>query len=159
MISGASSAPIRRRRIWISAEKALMAEARRISFARRLSGYVPAVELPAAPVVEGRRIRTAGVPLEAEGLKAEVGSRCVVINETPQGEEGVEAEVVGLAGSKSYLMPVDRMQSMQPGAREVPSAGGGNLPKGSDMHGRVLVGIGLPPDGMCGFGCCDWVSV
>src|SRR5690554_6986149 len=136
-----------------------MAEARRISFARRLSGYVPAVELPAAPVVEGRLIRMVGLTLEAEGLKAQVGSRCVVINETPQGEERVEAEVVGFAGSKIYLMPVDRMQSMQPGARVVPSAGGGKLPMGSGMLGRVLDGIGRPLDGKGAFVCEDWVSL
>ncbi|NLC00594.1 MAG: flagellar protein export ATPase FliI [Pseudomonas formosensis] len=136
-----------------------MTEARRISFARRLSGYVPAVELPAAPVVEGRLIRMVGLTLEAEGPKAQVGSRCVVINETPQGEERVEAEVVGFAGSKIYLMPVDRMQSMQPGARVVPSAGGGKLPMGSGMLGRVLDGIGRPLDGKGAFVCEDWVSL
>ena len=131
----------------------------RISFARRLAGYGAAVELSAAPVVEGRLIRMVGLTLEAEGLQAQVGSRCVVINETPQGESRVEAEVMGFAGSKIYLMPVDRMQGLQPGARVVPSAGGGKLPMGSDMLGRVLDGIGRPLDGKGQFICEDWVDL
>src|SRR5690606_19298349 len=131
----------------------------RISFARRLAGYSAAVDLPAAPVVEGRLIRMVGLTLEAEGLQAQVGSRCVVINETPQGENRVEAEVVGFAGSKIYLMPVDRMEGMQPGARVVPAAGGGKLPMGSDMLGRVLDGIGRPLDGKGPFACEDWVDL
>ena len=131
----------------------------RISFARRLAGYGAAAELPAAPVVEGRLIRMVGLTLEAEGLQAPVGSRCVVINETPQGETRVEAEVMGFAGSKIYLMPVDRMQGLQPGARVVPSAGGGKLPMGSEMLGRVLDGIGRPLDGKGQFKCEDWVDL
>ncbi|SDR93002.1 flagellum-specific ATP synthase [Halopseudomonas litoralis] len=136
-----------------------MGNPERISFARRLSRYAVAAELPAAPVVEGRLIRMVGLTLEAEGLQAPVGSRCVVINETPQGETRVEAEVMGFAGSKIYLMPVDRMQGLQPGARVVPSAGGGKLPMGGDMLGRVLDGIGRPLDGKGAFKCEDWVDL
>ncbi|WP_319021367.1 flagellar protein export ATPase FliI [Pseudomonas sp. FME51] len=136
-----------------------MGRPERISFARRLSRYTVATELPAAPVVEGRLIRMVGLTLEAEGLQAAVGSRCVVINETPQGETRVEAEVMGFSGSKIYLMPVDRMQGLQPGARVVPSAGGGKLPMGSDMLGRVLDGIGRPLDGKGAFKCEDWVDL
>lgn len=136
-----------------------MGRSERISFTRRLSRYTSATELPATPVVEGRLIRMVGLTLEAEGLQASVGSRCVVINETPQGETRVEAEVMGFAGSKIYLMPVDRMQGLQPGARVVPSAGGGKLPMGGDMLGRVLDGIGRPLDGKGAFKCEDWVDL
>src|SRR5690606_40963554 len=121
-----------------------MARLERVSFARRLAGYTAATELPAAPLVEGRLIRMVGLTLEAEGLQAPVGSRCVVISESLQGETRVEAEVMGFAGSKIYLMPVDRMQGLQPGARVVPAAGGGKLPVGSGLLGRLLAGIGRP---------------
>lgn len=131
----------------------------RISFSRRLQPYMAAAELPAAPVVEGRLIRVVGLTLEAEGLQAAVGSRCVVINETPQGETRIEAEVMGFSGSKVYLMPVDRMQGLQPGARVVPAAGGGKLPMGKAMLGRVLDGIGRPLDGLGNFVCDDWVDL
>ena len=52
----------------------------RISFARRLAGYVEAINLPSQPVVEGRLLRMVGLTLEAEGLRAAIGSRCLVIN-------------------------------------------------------------------------------
>ena len=66
----------------------------RISFARRLAAYEPALTLPDDPVVEGRLIRMVGLTLEAEGCKAPVGSRCLVISETPQGPSQIEAEVI-----------------------------------------------------------------
>lgn len=136
-----------------------MAQPERISFVRRLQPYLAATQLPAAPVVEGRLIRVVGLTLEAQGLQAAVGSRCVVINDSPQGETRVEAEVMGFSGSKVYLMPVDRMQGLQPGARVVPAAGGGKLPMGYDMLGRVLDGIGRPLDGLGNFICDDWVDL
>src|SRR5690606_38556621 len=128
-------------------------------FARRLAGYTGAVELHPAPVVEGRLIRMVGLTLEAEGLQAQVGSRCVVINETGHGESRGEAEVMGFARSKIHLIPVGPMPGLQPGARVVPSAGGGQLPMGSDMLGRVLDGIGRPLDGKGQFICEDWVDL
>ena len=136
-----------------------MSKAQRISFARRLSGYQQALHLPAQPVVEGRLIRMVGLTLEAEGCKAPVGSRCLVISDTLQGESQIEAEVMGFAGSKIYLMPVDRLEGLQPGARVVPSAGGGKLPMGFAMLGRVVDGIGRPLDGKGNFKAEDWVDI
>lgn len=136
-----------------------MSKPERISFARRLSGYQQALQLPSQPVVEGRLIRMVGLTLEAEVCKAPVGSRCLVISDTLQGESQIEAEVMGFAGSKIYLMPVDRLEGLQPGARVVPSAGGGKLPMGFSMLGRVVDGIGRPLDGKGGFKAEDWVDI
>jgi flagellum-specific ATP synthase len=131
----------------------------RVSFARRLGRYPAALRLPTEPVVEGRLIRMVGLTLEAEGCKAPVGSRCLVISEGPQGQTQIEAEVMGFAGSKIYLMPVDSLQGLQPGARVVPSAGGGKLPMGNQMLGRVVDGIGRPLDGKGPFKADDWVDL
>ena len=136
-----------------------MSRPERISFARRLSRYQSALQLPAQPVVEGRLIRMVGLTLEAEGCKAPVGSRCLVISETAQGQTQIEAEVMGFAGHKVYLMPVDRLEGLQPGARVVPSAGGGKLPMGTSMLGRVVDGIGRPLDGKGSFAADDWVDL
>ncbi|OWL91147.1 flagellar protein export ATPase FliI [Halopseudomonas aestusnigri] len=136
-----------------------MSKPQRISFVRRLSGYQQALHLPAQPVVEGRLIRMVGLTLEAEGCKAPIGSRCLVISDTLQGESQIEAEVMGFAGSKIYLMPVDRLEGLQPGARVVPSAGGGKLPMGFAMLGRVVDGIGRPLDGKGNFKAEDWVDI
>lgn len=131
----------------------------RISFAKRLARYSAALTLPDEPVVEGRLIRMVGLTLEAEGCKAPVGSRCMVISETPGGHSQIEAEVMGFSGSKIYLMPVDSLQGLQPGARVVPSAGGGKLPMGFSMLGRVVDGIGRPLDGKGAFKADDWVDL
>lgn len=80
----------------------------RTSFARRLSAYQDALSLPVQPVVEGRLLRMVGLTLEAEGLKAAVGSRCLVLNEDSSHPIQVEAEVMGFSGNKLYLMPVGR---------------------------------------------------
>ena len=136
-----------------------MSQLERISFARRLSRYQGAIKLAADPVVEGRLIRMVGLTLEAEGCKAPVGSRCQVISDTPNGQSSIEAEVMGFSGNKIYLMPVDRLEGLQPGARVVPSSGGGKLPMGSAMLGRVVDGIGRPLDGKGSFKAEDWVDL
>ncbi|MFZ2288179.1 MAG: flagellar protein export ATPase FliI [Halopseudomonas yangmingensis] len=136
-----------------------MKGAERISFSRRLQGYGEAVQLPEQPVVEGRLIRMVGLTLEAEGCKAPVGSRCLVISETAAGSSRIEAEVMGFAGNKIYLMPVDSIQGLQPGARVVPAAGAGKLPMGFSMLGRVVDGIGRPLDGKGNFKPDDWVDL
>ncbi len=137
-----------------------MSRLERISFAKRLATYPDALTLPHEPVVEGRLIRMVGLTLEAEGCKAPVGSRCVVISDTPQGgRTQIEAEVMGFSGSKIYLLPVDSLQGVQPGARVVPSKGGGKLPMGNAMLGRVVDGIGRPLDGKGDFKADDWVDL
>ena len=82
-----------------------------------------------------------------------------MISETAQGQSQIEAEVMGFAGHKVYLMPVDRLEGLQPGARVVPSAGGGKLPMGAAMLGRVVDGIGRPLDGKGSFAADDWVDL
>ena len=78
----------------------------RTSFAKRLGGYAEATELPGQPILEGRLLRMVGLTLEAEGLRAAMGSRCLVINDDSYHPVQVEAEVMGFSGSKIFLMPV-----------------------------------------------------
>ena len=66
----------------------------RTSFAKRLGGYVEATELPGQPILEGRLLRMVGLTLEAEGLRAAMGSRCMVINDDSYHPVQVEAEAV-----------------------------------------------------------------
>src|SRR5690606_4850076 len=89
----------------------------------------------------GRLVRATGMVLEAVGLKLPVGSSCVI--ELPQhGEALVEAEVVGFAGDITYLMPLDAVQGLVPGARVMPLNDGHNdsrrFPLGETLLGRVL---------------------
>ena len=78
----------------------------RVSFAKRLANYSEAVTLPTQPQVEGRLIRMVGLTLEAEGLRAALGSRCLVINDDSYHPVQVEAEVMGFSNGKIFLMPV-----------------------------------------------------
>ena len=68
-------------------------------------------------VVEGQLKRVVGLTLEAEGCQVEVGGRCQV--ETANGRN-IEAEVVGFAGDRAFLMPTGEMSGLLPDARVVP---------------------------------------
>ena len=131
----------------------------RTTFARRLAGYQQAVSLPSRPVVEGRLLRMVGLTLEAEGLSAAVGSRCLVMNGDRHHPLEIEAEVMGFSGSKTYLMPVGSLAGIAPGARVVPLADSGRLPMGKSMLGRVLDGTGKPLDGKGRMRAEDWVPM
>ncbi|WAJ36068.1 flagellar protein export ATPase FliI [Pseudomonas sp. GOM7] len=131
----------------------------RISFARRLDAYVDAISLPSQPVVEGRLLRMVGLTLEAEGLRAAIGSRCLVINSDSYHPVQVEAEVMGFSGGKIYLMPVGSLAGIAPGARVVPLPDTGRLPMGMSMLGRVLDGAGRALDGKGGMKAEDWVPM
>lgn len=93
--------------------------------------------------VAGRLIRVVGLTLEAVGVKAPVGSQCLV--ETSQGD--LIAEVVGFEQDKTYLMPEESLQGVLPGARVVPLATKARLPFSMDLLGRVIDGVGKPIDG------------
>ena len=131
----------------------------RTSFAKRLSGYAEATELPGQPILEGRLLRMVGLTLEAEGLRAAMGSRCLVINDDSYHPVQVEAEVMGFSGSKIFLMPVGSLAGIAPGARVVPLADTGRLPMGMSMLGRVLDGAGRALDGKGGMKAEDWVPM
>jgi flagellum-specific ATP synthase len=131
----------------------------RTSFVKRLGTYVPAIDLPRQPIVEGRLLRMVGLTLEAEGLRAAMGSRCVVINDDSDQPVQVEAEVMGFSGSKIYLMPVGSVSGIAPGARVVPLADTGRLPMGMSMLGRILDGAGRALDGKGGMKAEDWVPM
>ncbi|HTN31267.1 MAG TPA: flagellar protein export ATPase FliI [Pseudomonas sp.] len=131
----------------------------RTSLALRLAGYQQAVSLPSRPVVEGRLLRMVGLTLEAEGLSAAVGSRCLVMNGDRHHPLEIEAEVMGFSGSKTFLMPVGSLAGIAPGARVVPLADSGRLPMGKSMLGRVLDGTGKPLDGKGRMRAEDWVPM
>ncbi|SIQ95088.1 flagellar protein export ATPase FliI [Marinobacterium stanieri] len=96
------------------------------------------------PEVEGRVTRLIGLTLEAVGLKVALGDYCLV---SLQDEGEVEAEVVGFAGDRIYLMPLDSVDGLAPGAAVRPRVGASLVPVGFGLLGRVIDGIGRPLDG------------
>ncbi|QRX83161.1 flagellar protein export ATPase FliI [Glaciimonas sp. PAMC28666] len=109
----------------------------------------------------GRLTRAVGLVLEAVGLRLPVGSDCLI--ELPAGyaQRTTEAEVVGFAGDRVFLMPQREVAGLLPGARVYPlespvsrnhssntEPGTKRLPVGYGMLGRVVDAAGRPLDGL-----------
>ncbi len=116
--------------------------------------------------VSGRLVRVAGLVMEAEGLQLPVGNTCMVM--TPGGQR-VEAEVVGFAAERLFLMPTTDVFGLDPGAPVLsvdlsalspPRLGADFIPRrraqdrtrqvgvGPGLLGRVLDATGRPLDGL-----------
>jgi flagellum-specific ATP synthase len=96
-------------------------------------------------VVEGRITRIVGLTLEAVGCQAAIGSRCMIMNSP---DSHIEAEVVGFAGERTFLMPTGSIQGLLPNARVIPGEHAYELPVGDGLLGRVVDGTGSPIDGL-----------
>lgn len=94
--------------------------------------------------VEGRITRIVGLTLEAVGCQAAIGSRCLVKNSS---NSYIEAEVVGFAGERTFLMPTGSIQGLLPNASVIPGEQVYEVPVGDALLGRVVDGAGCPIDG------------
>jgi len=119
----------------------------------------------AVPEVRGTLTRLAGLVLEASGLRAPVGSQCIV---TSGQREPVLAEVVGFANDRAFLMPAGDVHGLCSGASVAPAppyvpvprlhaasaadfasdTGMLRLPLGAGLLGRVVDSQGQPLDRM-----------
>ncbi|MDX9707288.1 MAG: flagellar protein export ATPase FliI [Azospira sp.] len=120
----------------------------------------------AAPLLaSGHLTRINGLVMEAAGLKLPLGSSCRII---PASGAEVEAEVVGFAGEKLFLMPIEDVYGLSPGAQvlafethpPLPRIGqprpqlrraadqGKLMPVGHSLLGRVIDAGGRPLDGL-----------
>lgn len=115
----------------------------RRSLLERMAEYAPAEITPKQPEAEGRLTRLVGMTLEAVGLKVAVGHQCEVISSDGR---RIDAEVVGFSGKKIYLMPIQSVGGLQPGARVIPVANTEGMRIGPKLLGRVVNGLGQPLD-------------
>ncbi|MEH6625193.1 MAG: flagellar protein export ATPase FliI [Motiliproteus sp.] len=111
----------------------------------RIQSYAQEPLKPPRPVVEGRVTRLVGLTLEAKGCRAAVGEYCRI--EIDQ-DHTAEAEVVGFGQDSIFLMPLNRIDGLHPGAKVVPLGGSSRVPVGFNLLGRVLNGAGVPLDGL-----------
>lgn len=95
-------------------------------------------------LVEGRITRIVGLTLEAVGCQVAIGSRCLVESSS---RSYLEAEVVGFAGERTFLMPTGHIHGLLPNARVVPGDHIYEVPVGDGLLGRVIDGAGCPIDG------------
>ena len=117
--------------------------ARDLRLAARLSRIQP--ELAAHGLIrEGILRRAVGLTLEAIGCEAPLGATCKV---EVSGGGWVDAEVVGFAGERSYLMPSAELHGLPPNARVVPQRRRGGVEVGEGLLGRVIDSGGEPLDG------------
>jgi len=90
----------------------------------------------------GKLTRATGLVMEAVGLKLPIGALCIVERQTEQGIIPVESEVVGFNGQTLFLMPLEHVDGILPGARiyalQSDSHAGKQLPVGPHLLGRVL---------------------
>ncbi|AKJ31014.1 flagellar protein export ATPase FliI [Caldimonas brevitalea] len=118
---------------------------------------------PLALETQGTLVKVAGLVLEAAGIRVPVGSVCEVRME---GQPPVQAEVVGFAGDRAYLMPTGEVHGLASGARVVPMSSpiqppklgqashpwrrsedrSLHLPMGDGLLGRVVDSHGRPMD-------------
>ena len=98
---------------------------------------------PYQPKIAGRLVRMVGLTLEAVGINVKVGDRCMVER---KGAEDIEAEVVGFDEQRIFLMPIEQVDGLRPGARVWPLTMAADVPVGFNLLGRVLDGTGRPLD-------------
>lgn len=110
----------------------------------RLAAYREQAALPVRLAVEGRLTRMVGLTLEAVGSQAAIGARCMVVG--PNDYE-IEAEVVGFAGDRLFLMPIGDLQGLSANARVIPTDRVARAPVGETLLGRIVDGAGRPLDG------------
>lgn len=102
----------------------------------------------------GRLTRATGLVLEATGLHLPLGATCLIERQNGSATQEVESEVVGFNGEKLFLMPLEDVEGIIPGARVYArqttdgATQGKQLPLGPELLGRVLDGSARPLDGL-----------
>ena len=68
---------------------------------------------------EGKLKRVSGIVLEVEGLPMSIGAGATILSEL--GGKTYDAECIGFNGAITYLMPIDAMEGISPGALVYPT--------------------------------------
>jgi len=109
----------------------------------RIMPYIQRAEIDYEIIVEGQLSRMVGLTLEAIGCRAAIGSLCKI--ERGSGRS-IEAEVVGFAGERLFLMPTGSVYGLEPGCRVTPLGKNSLVKVGFGLLGRVLDGAGKALD-------------
>ncbi|HCR1907786.1 TPA: flagellum-specific ATP synthase FliI [Enterobacter kobei] len=100
----------------------------------------------------GKLLRATGLVMEAVGLKLPIGTLCLIERESGGETAFVEGEVVGFNDRILYVMPLENVEGILPGARVFAQPGtmtsGKQLPLGPGLLGRVLDASARPLDGL-----------
>ena len=84
----------------------------------------------------GRLTRATGLVLEATGLQLPLGATCVIERQDGGETREVESEVVGFNGQRLFLMPLEEVEGILPGARVyAKNISGDGLQSGKPLDG------------------------
>jgi len=114
-------------------------------WSERLARMTQRVEHTPTPQVQGVLTRMVGLTLEAIGCQASIGDLCQL---TARDGSQIEAEVVGFAGGRIFLMPTGDSHGLAPNAPVIPRMGAGTIPVGEALLGRIIDGAAQPLDGL-----------
>lgn len=91
----------------------------------------------------GRLTRATGLVLEATGLQLPLGATCVIERQDGNETREVESEVVGFNGQRLFLMPLEEVEGVLPGARVyAKNIAGEGLQSGKQLPlGPALLGV------------------
>lgn len=95
--------------------------------------------------ISGKIIKTQGLAVEAAGFTSAVGARCLVemANKSP-----IVMEVVGFQDERLFLMPIDAVEGLEPGAKVWPIKKNTQVAVGPELLGRVIDALGAPLDSL-----------
>mgnify|MGYP003867850747 CR=1 FL=1 len=88
----------------------------------------------------GHITRVVGLIIESKGPEVSIGELCYIKNNN----KSVKAEVVGFDDNHVLLMPIGKMEGINPGARVVATGEKLKIKVGEKMLGQILNGIGKP---------------
>lgn len=95
--------------------------------------------------IYGRLVRVSGLLLEVTGCRLSIGQSALV--EAGNGS-WLETEVVGFNQDRTFLMPLEQVTGLFPGARVSAQTKDSELTVGPTLLGRILDGLGRPLDGL-----------
>jgi flagellum-specific ATP synthase len=97
------------------------------------------------PKAYGKVVGVVGLVLEASMPQASIGDLCKIY--TGSGEGSIPAEVVGFRQGRTLLMPLGRVEGIQPGSRIVQHRRKATVNMGPGLLGRIIDPMGQPLDG------------
>ncbi|MGE0787563.1 MAG: FliI/YscN family ATPase [Sandaracinaceae bacterium] len=107
--------------------------------------YAAAARPALAPAVDGWLSEAVGLVLEARGVRASIGD---LYRLRPTDHAPIEAEVVGVRGERTLLMPLGATEGLEVGTPIRRIGRAALAPVGRGLLGRVVDGLGRPLDGL-----------
>ena len=106
--------------------------------------YLSVARAAAEPARDGCLAEAVGLTLEAEGVRASIGD---LYQLRPVSHAPITAEVVGVRGHRTLLMPLGVTEGLEVGTPVRRVAGAARAEVGAALLGRVVDGLGRPLDG------------